>query len=104
MNSSAFYILLVLASADRHGLAISSEVESITSGEVRLVPGVLYRHLKQMETDGWIAEVKPRGDPGGVRRYYRLTPRGRSVVRAEAQRLQSAVRIAKANRLLPGTP
>ena len=103
MNQGAFYILLVLASGERHGLAISSEVESITDGRVRLVPGVLYRHLKQMELDGWIAEIKPRGDAGGVRRYYRLTPRGRSIVSAEAQRLQTAVRLAKAYRLLPGT-
>jgi len=100
LGASQFYILLVLASGERHGLAISKEVATATGGRVRLIPGVLYRHLKQMETDGWIVEVEP-GEGAGVRRYYRLEPRGRAIVRAEAERLDAAVRIARRNRLLP---
>jgi DNA-binding PadR family transcriptional regulator len=101
LGTSQFYILLVLAAGERHGLAISKEVETATNGMVRLIPGVLYRHLKQMEADGWITEVEPRdGGEGGVRRYYRLTPRGRAIVSAEAARLDAAVRMARRLRLL----
>jgi DNA-binding PadR family transcriptional regulator len=102
LGTSQFYILLVLASGERHGLAVSKEVEAVTDGVVRLIPGVLYRHLKQMEADDWISEVEPRGgSEGGVRRYYRLTARGRAIVSAEAARLDAAVRIARRSRLLP---
>ncbi|HEX3551132.1 MAG TPA: PadR family transcriptional regulator [Candidatus Elarobacter sp.] len=98
LSTSGFHILLALADGDRHGYAIAKEVEDATRGAVSLGPATLYRTIKQLLADGWIAEVD--GDDER-RRVYRLTPRGRKVAVAEAQRLEAVVRMARERRLLP---
>jgi DNA-binding PadR family transcriptional regulator len=101
LGASAFEILLALADGERHGSSISSEVDAATAGRIRLMPGALYRYLKQMAADGWIADTVKVGDDDARRRYYRLTPVGRRVAQAEAERLEEVVRVARLRRLLP---
>ncbi|HEV3089511.1 MAG TPA: PadR family transcriptional regulator [Candidatus Elarobacter sp.] len=98
---SAFHILLALAEGESHGYAIAREVEQSTGGAMRLGTGTLYRQLKQMATDGWIADTRSDDDDALGRRYYRLTPWGRRIAQAEAERLESLVRLARARKLLP---
>ncbi|MEA2722085.1 MAG: hypothetical protein QOJ39_3949 [Candidatus Eremiobacteraeota bacterium] len=98
LSSSGFHILLALADGERHGYAIAKVVEDETNGAVVLGPATLYRTIKQFLADGWIAEIDGDDDR---RRVYRLTPRGRKVAQAEAQRLESVVRVARERRLLP---
>ncbi len=100
LGASAFYVLLALAEGERHGAAIAAEVEAATGGTTRLLPGALYRYLKQMTVDGWIVEHEAEDDDGR-RKYYRLTSWGRRIAQAEAQRLEAVVRLARARRLLP---
>ena len=100
LNPRAFYILLSLAEEERHGYAIAKAVETITDGAVRLTPGTLYPLIRQLLTDGWIAELpEDAGDPR--RRRYRLSARGRKVAQAEARRLDALVRVARSFHLLP---
>lgn len=103
LSTAAFSILLALADGDRHGYAMSKEVEAQTAGTVKLGPGTLYRVVKQMLADGWIGEVRnaASADDDERRRTYRLTPRGRTIARAEAERLDDLVRLARSRRLLP---
>ena len=102
LSSAAFYILLALADGERHGYSISKEVAAHTGGAVKLGPGTLYRVIKQMLADGWIAEVHGApGDDDERRRNYKLTPWGRKIAEAEAQRLADLVFVARARRLLP---
>lgn len=100
LGASAFYILLALSDGQHHGAYISEEVERITEGGIRLLPGALYRFLKQMSFDRWIVESET-DDSDGRRKYYRLTGRGKRVAQAEARRLDSVVRVARTRRLLP---
>lgn len=100
LGASAFYILLSLADGEHHGSYIAQEVERTTSGSVRMLPGALYRLLKQMVVDGWIAESET-DDTDSRRRYYHLTSRGRRVAQAEARRLDHVVHTARMRRLLP---
>jgi DNA-binding PadR family transcriptional regulator len=100
LGASAFHILLALAEGESHGASIAAEVESATEGAIHLMPGALYRYLKQMTEDGWIVEHEAEDDDGR-RKYYRLTPWGRRIAQAEAQRLETVVRLARARRLLP---
>jgi DNA-binding PadR family transcriptional regulator len=98
-----FHVLLALASEERHGYAILQEVAALTEGELQLEPGTLYRALHRMLKDGWVTEStrRPAGDVDDERRrYYRLTPLGRRVACAEAERLHRLVMAARANRLL----
>ncbi len=98
LSTSGFHILLALADGERHGYAISKEVDDATRGAVSLGPATLYRTIKQFLADGWIAEV---GDDDDRRRTYRLTARGRRVAQAEAERLEAVVRVARERHLLP---
>ncbi len=100
LNARTFYVLLALAEGERHGYAIAKSIEAATGGNVRLTPGILYPLIKQMLADGWLAETTDSGDDVR-RRCYRLTPRGRRIAQAEAQRLAELVRKAQACRLLP---
>jgi DNA-binding PadR family transcriptional regulator len=94
---AAFHILLALSAGDCHGYGIIQDVEARTSGALRLSPGTLYRTIQRLLEQELIEEPrKPaasKSDPR--RRYYRITPFGAAVVRAEARRLTELVRLAK---------
>ena len=101
---TTFHILLALFEEERHGYAIIQDVEARTEGELRLSAGTLYRSIARLVEQGLISEVKRRAagdDPR--RRYYRLTPFGVAVARAETRRLSQLVRMARAIGLKPET-
>jgi len=102
---ATFHILLALAGEDRHGYAIIQDVEARTSGELRLSAGTLYRSLARMVEQGLIVEVAKRRTAADDerRRYYRITPFGTAVARAEMRRLTQLVRLARATGLTPET-
>jgi DNA-binding PadR family transcriptional regulator len=94
-----FQILVALADQDRHGYAIMQDVAGRTGGQMKLSPGTLYGSIKRMLDDGLIVELDDRPDPDDDderRRYYRLTPLGRGVAQAEADRLATLLRQARA--------
>ncbi len=82
MSETSYYILLSLTT-DKHGYAVMQEVDSLTGGRVRLGAGTLYGTLGKM-TDEKLIEVVAEQDR---RKVYRLTPRGRKVLRLEIRRL-----------------
>lgn len=101
---ATFHILLALAQEDRHGYAIMLDVEKRTSGDLRLSPGTLYRSIQRMMEQGLIIETRERPAPDlddERRRYYRITPFGEKVARAETLRLASLVRMARGEGLAP---
>lgn len=109
----AFQVLLALADDERHGYAIIKEVEDRSGGTVRLRTGTLYTLLQRLleqqligESAGGVADVGT-GEPGepaaradSRRRYYRLTPLGDAVLRAEAQRLEGLIGDARRKHVL----
>ena len=106
LTPAAFHIMLVLASGENHGYAIMREVAEHTQGKMRLGPGSLYGTIKRMLEDGWIEESDERPDPeldDERRRYYRLTGVGQKLVKAEAERLEQLVRVARGKKLLPSS-
>lgn len=101
---ASFHILISLADADRHGYALIQDIADRTAGGVRFGAGTLYRTIQRMLEDGLIVELEERPDPDEDderRRYYRVTPFGREVARAEADRLADLVRLARASGLAP---
>ena len=98
-----FHILLALAAAERHGYSILQEVAELTEGELTIEPGTLYRALHRMLKDGWVVESgrRPAADVDDERRrYYRLTPLGRRLAMAEADRLARLLAVARQQGLL----
>ncbi|MDQ2714248.1 MAG: PadR family transcriptional regulator [Chloroflexota bacterium] len=104
LSPAIFHILLALAGEERHGYGIMLETARSSAGRVNLGPGTLYRSIKRLLADGLIEESaeRPVAELDDERRhYYRLTPFGLRVARAEAQRLAALVRVAQARQLLP---
>jgi len=102
---ATFHILLALAGEDRHGYGIIQDVETRTGGELRLSPGTLYRSIQRMQEHGLIVETRTRPAPEDDherRRYYRITPFGQAVAKAEARRLTQLVKMAQAKGFAPG--
>jgi DNA-binding PadR family transcriptional regulator len=99
-----FHILLSLSDGAKHGYAILQGVGHRTADQLRLRTGTLYTVIKRMLDGGWLEETDGRaqGDDDERRRYYRLTPLGREVTRAEARRLEALVAIAHEKRVLRG--
>ena len=102
---ATFHILLALATEERHGYAIIQDVEARTDGELRMSAGTLYRSIARMVEQGLIVEVNKRRTAADDerRRYYRITPFGTAVARAEMRRLTQLVRLARATGLTPET-
>lgn len=103
ITPAMFHILLVLTDEQRHGLGIVHEVEERTKGMVRLGPGLLYGSIKKLVAAGYIEEPATRPPPSRDdprRRYYRITRLGRSVLEAEASRLEQVVGIARDKQVL----
>jgi len=86
-------LLLALAEGDRHGYALSQEVERRTEGAVRLEAGNLYRTLRRLVADGLVGEAGRRRldeeSDDERRNYFRITPLGLRAVQAEVKRLRS---------------
>jgi DNA-binding PadR family transcriptional regulator len=101
---ATFHILLALADEERHGYAIIQDVEARTGGELKLSAGTLYRSIARMVEQALISEVVSRKrsiHDDERRRYYRLTPFGTAVARAELRRLSQLVRLARARGVTP---
>ncbi|HEY2381820.1 MAG TPA: PadR family transcriptional regulator [Terriglobia bacterium] len=101
---ATFHILMAVADEDRHGYAIIQDIAARTNGELQMSAGTLYRSIQRMQEQGLIVETRERPAPEDDderRRYYRITPFGLSVARAEARRLTQMVKLARARGIAP---
>ena len=103
MRPVLFEILLLLNENDLHGYGIMTVLKERKEGRFILGPGTLYRTLKEMKEMGLI---EPAGRRSAAelnnqrRHYYSITPFGRRVASAEAQRMARLVRTADLGGLL----
>lgn len=107
LPAATFQILIALAEEPLHGYAIMQAVAARTAGGLKLGAGTLYRSIQRMLEQGLIAEIGQRQRPARAldderRRYYRITPLGEAVARAEARRLAQLVKLARASGFVPG--
>ena len=106
LQPTTFHILLSLAEEDRHGYAIILDVARRTNGEIKLSAGTLYRSIQRMLEMDLITETKTRPTAemdDERRRYYRITPFGTEVAKAEVKRLSGLVKMARACGVTPRT-
>jgi DNA-binding PadR family transcriptional regulator len=103
LTPAMFQVLLALGDGEKHGYAILKEVEDQTNGHVRLSTGTLYAMIKRLLSEGILAECRnrpPAEEDDQRRRYYRLTPLGRQVATAEAERMERIIATAREKHLL----
>ena len=96
-----YLVLLSLHGGERHGYGIVKDIERLTEGQVRLVPGNLYSVIARLVEQGLVGEVAPRSDDGR-RRHYRLTAAGNRQLTAETRRLERMLARRETRRVLRG--
>jgi DNA-binding PadR family transcriptional regulator len=99
LTPAVFLILLALTDGDAHGYRIRAAVIERSNGAVTLDPGSLYRLIARLTDDGLIDEASSRPEAeedDERRRYYRLTPMGRRLLRAETDRMADLVAVSRA--------
>ena len=104
LGDLAFLILLALGDGPAHGYAIGKEVAERSGGRLDPTTGALYQALKRLAESGLVAPTAaPSGDVDARRKYFRITPLGKRVAAAEAERLNGMVATARAKRLFPAS-
>jgi PadR family transcriptional regulator PadR len=94
MTEQAFFILTALVDGPRHGYGIIGEAAELSGGRVALKIGTLYGVLDRLAADGLIELDREEPHQGRLRRYYRLTERGRDSLSAEVERQAANARAA----------
>jgi DNA-binding PadR family transcriptional regulator len=103
LTPAMFHVLMALADGDKHGYAIMKEVTRLTDGAVSLSAGTLYGILRRVVSEDLVVETDDRPAPeldDERRRYYHLTEFGRRVARAEAERLEDMLNLARSKNLM----
>ena len=75
----AFWKIHILYHAEDGGVYGHWMVEELHRHGYRISPGTLYPMLSRMAKHGWIRSTEPKRAKGA--RVYRLTPRGREVLK-----------------------
>ena len=89
LQEASLLILTALAAGSRHGYGIIRDVHQISGGRVTLRPGTLYTALDRLRADELIVVDREEIVDNRLRRYYRLTPQGRTRLAEEAARLHA---------------
>ncbi len=100
LTDLAFNVLVALTDDPLHGYALVKRLREL-EGRGSLRTGTVYAALARLQEEGWVAETEPpEPDEDARRRYYRITPAGLEVARAEAARLRDVLRRAELRDLL----
>jgi DNA-binding PadR family transcriptional regulator len=79
---------------DSHGYDLRTAIGELTKGAVNVDAGGLYRTLRRLEEDGFVASQWVEGESGPQRRDYSITPEGRELA------VDWALHLAERSRLL----
>jgi PadR family transcriptional regulator, regulatory protein PadR len=88
--SSTPIVLAILAEGDSYGYAILKRVRELSGGRMAWTDGMLYPVLHRLERLGHVEARWDVAESGRRRKYYRITPRGRTQL-AEERRQWEAV-------------
>jgi DNA-binding PadR family transcriptional regulator len=95
IQEPTFLILTALAVEPMHGYGLIQQVAALSGGRVRLRTGTLYGALDRLTVEGLVSEDHDEVVDGRLRRYYRLTDDGATLLDAEAERLHRNVQAAR---------
>ena len=87
-------VLQILAAEPLHGYAIAQRIRRLSREVVKVPQGTLYPALHRLENRKLLAAEWKTSETGRNAKYYRLTSKGRSQLKAESQsweRLADAV-------------
>lgn len=87
--SSTPLVLAILAEGDSYGYAILKRVRELSGGRIEWTDGMLYPVLHRLERTGHIQARWQIADSGRRRKYYRITPQGRTQLAEERRQWQA---------------
>ena len=87
--SSTPLVLAILAEGDSYGYAILKRVQELSGGRMEWTDGMLYPVLHRLERTGHIQARWQVADSGRRRKYYRITPQGRTQLADERRQWQA---------------
>lgn len=73
-------VLAILAEGESYGYAILKRINELSGGELEWTDGMLYPLLHRLDRLGCVEARWDSAAGGRMRRYYRITPQGRSAL------------------------
>ncbi len=89
LREQTVLIMAALARERLHGYGIIGEVERLSDGQITLSTGTLYGALDRLERDGYVRFAGEERVGGPKRRYYELSPAGRTLLAEEVERMRA---------------
>lgn len=79
-GSSTLLILTLLEKEDMYGYQMITELARRSNDTFQMKEGTLYPILHTLEKGKYLSSYEQEAPTGRVRKYYRLTPRGRELL------------------------
>lgn len=104
--SSTPIVLAILAEGDSYGYAILQRVRELSGRRLEWTDGMLYPVLHRLERLGHVEARWEVAESGRRRKYYRITPGGRTQLAEERRQWQAVEATLKGiwRALLPSVP
>lgn len=83
-GGTGMLLLSLLARRDMYGYEMIEELRTRSNRVFELKAGTLYPLLHTLEGQGWVVSYDGGAEGGRVRRYYRITARGRTALAEKA--------------------
>jgi DNA-binding PadR family transcriptional regulator len=80
-NTDSMLLFLIQEHGESYGYRLIREIGDRSRGFFRFKEGTVYPALRKLENDGLVQGTWKRLESGQERRYYRITTRGREVLR-----------------------
>src|ERR1041385_8210830 len=87
--SSSPLVLAILAEEESYGYAILQRVRELSGGRMEWTDGMLYPVLHRLERLGDVQARWRTAESGRRRKYYRITPQGRTRLTEEREQWQA---------------
>ncbi len=87
--SSTPIVLAILSEGDSYGYAILQRVRELSGGRMDWTDGMLYPVLHRLERLGFVEARWEKAETGRRRKYYQITPRGRTQLAEERKQWQA---------------
>ncbi|MCC7204014.1 MAG: PadR family transcriptional regulator [Phycisphaeraceae bacterium] len=78
-------LLAILRDGPSYGYQIIQDINTRANGLLRLGEGTVYPVLHRLEEKGLLAATWRQGDTGRKRKYYRLSPKGKTALAANIE-------------------
>jgi len=75
-------LLMALKDKPSYGYELLQNIDRFGFVEGQAPPGMIYRHLRDMEENGWVVSEWQTDEGGPAKRIYRLTVEGDKVLEA----------------------